>query len=162
MHIKNIRLQNAEPLLARLEGAQDTVIGIIIDRAERQRRNVGVLFRANRFIGNHDATDLGGERVFASVMLRHHGSKTTLRTRVTVKRCGIEIANAAFPCLVERAFGFLVGRDAVEITHLGATKAHDRDFNGTARQFTCIGDFHRKGFLNFSVERMVKTVCGID
>ena len=96
VHIEDVDPRQPEPLQTVLERAHDPVIGIVVDRIERQRMAAAVGMHAGR-VRAQQAADLGREHPFVARPVAQRIADRALGLTDAIERRGIDIAHPGIP-----------------------------------------------------------------
>ena len=89
VHVEDVDAGQPEPLQAVLERAHDAVIGVVVDRVERQRMACGLGMHAGR-VRAQQAADLGRQHPFVARPLAQRVADAALGLADAVERRGVE------------------------------------------------------------------------
>ena len=121
---QDVHACEAQPMEARFERTQDTVMAIVVGCAKRHWRQKAIAFGivGDRRVGREQAADLGRDDHFRTRAQRV--ADPTLAQTAAIMRCSVEIAHARVERRIDRRMG---GRviDAVEEVPDGAAAETD-------------------------------------
>ena len=106
--VEDIDPRQPQPLKAVLERAHDAVVGIVVDRVERQRVMAAVGVLAGR-VGAQQPPDLGRQHPFVARMVAHRVADRALGLADAVERRGVDIAHPGAPGRGDDVLGRLAG-----------------------------------------------------
>jgi hypothetical protein len=121
VNVENVDLDDAEALLAVLEGFQDGVIGVVIGGAKRERVDPAILFIADALIGHHQAPGLRADDIAVPIAVAQQNAEAALGARVAVIGSSIEIADAMSPGGFGRSLSLGVAGRAIKSSHRRAS-----------------------------------------
>ena len=142
VHIEDVYPRQPEPLQAVLERTHDPVIGIVVDRVERQRMAAfGVLGRGRARA--KQASDLCRQHPFVARDPAHRIADATLGLADTVIGGGIDVGHPGRPGGADDRFGLLPGDRDATAAEGRAAEAQLRHFNRSPSNPSLLETRHR-------------------